>query len=55
MPQLEAKQDAIKENLIPKEITKDQINQIYASEADVLNVDLFGMAAKEWRDNNKDK
>ena len=47
--------DAIKENLIPKEITKEQINQIYASEADVLNVALFGMTAKEWRDNNKDK
>ena len=47
--------DAIKENLIPKEITKDQINHIYASEADVLNVALFGMTAKEWRDNNKDK
>src|SRR3989344_2639144 len=47
--------DAIKENLIPKEITKDQINHIYASEADVLNVALFGMTAKEWRDNNKDQ
>jgi len=47
--------DAIKENLIPKEITKEQINLIYASEADVLNVALFGMTAKEWRDNNKDK
>ena len=47
--------DAIKENLIPKEITTEQINQIYASEADVLNVVLFGMTAKEWRDNNKDK
>ena len=47
--------DAIKENLIPKEITKEQINQIYASEADVLNVALFGMTAKEWRDSNKDK
>lgn len=47
--------DAIKENLIPEEITKEQINQIYASEADVLNVALFGMTAKEWRDNNKSK
>lgn len=47
--------DAIKENLIPKEITKEQINQIYATEADVLNVALFGMTAKEWRDNNQDK
>ena len=47
--------DAIKENLIPKEITKEQINQIYASEADILNVALFGTTAKEWRDNNKEK
>ena len=47
--------DAIKENLIPKEITKAQANNIYASEADVLNVALFGPTAKEWRDNNKDK
>lgn len=46
--------DAIKENLIPKEITKQQTNQIYATEADVLNVALFGMTAKEWRYNNKD-
>jgi len=46
---------AIKENLIPKEITKQQINQIYASEADVLNVALFGMTAKDWRDNNPGK
>src|SRR3989344_64646 len=46
--------DAIQRNLVPKEITKAQINQIYASEADVLNVALFGMTAKEWRDNNKD-
>lgn len=47
--------DAIKENLIPKKLTKEQINQIYASEADILNVALFGMTAKEWRENNKDK
>ncbi len=47
--------DAIKENLIPKEITIAQINQIYASEADILNVTLFGMTAKEWRENNPDK
>ena len=46
--------DAIKENLIPKEITKQQTNQIYATEADVLNVALFGLTAKEWRYNNKD-
>ena len=41
--------DAIKENLIPAELTHAQINQIYASEADVLNIALFGMTAKEWR------
>ena len=45
--------DAIKENLIPKELTPQQTNQIYASEADVLNVALFGTTAKEWRDANK--
>jgi len=43
---------AISRNLIPKELSKEQINFIYASEADVLNVALFGMTAKEWRDNN---
>ena len=45
--------DAIRKKLIPKELTKNQINQIYASEADVLNVALFGLTAKEWRDQNK--
>jgi hypothetical protein len=44
--------DAIKENLIPAELTKAQINLIYASEADVLNMALFGMTAKDWRDAN---
>ncbi|MCK5241877.1 KilA-N domain-containing protein [bacterium] len=47
--------DAIKENLIPKELSKQQINQVYASEADVLNMALFGMTAKEWRGPNSDK
>lgn len=42
--------DAIKENLIPPEVTRCQITEIYASEADVLNVALFGMTAKQWRD-----
>ena len=42
----------IKENLIPKELTSKQVSVIYASEADVLNVALFGMTAKQWRDNN---
>ena len=44
--------DAIKKNLVPKELTKNQINFVYAEEADVLNVALFGMTAKEWRDKN---
>lgn len=44
--------DAIKENLIPQEITKQQSAFIYANEADLLNVALFGMTAKEWRDKN---
>lgn len=47
--------DAIKENLIPKELSPIQINFVYASEADILNVALFGMTAKEWRDKNADK
>ena len=45
---------AISQNLIPKMLTKAQINSIYASEADLLNVALFGMTAKEWRDQNPD-
>ena len=44
--------DAIKENLIPKEITKQQAAFVYANEADLLNVALFGMTAKEWRIKN---
>ncbi len=44
--------DAIKENLMPKELTKNQINLIYANEADLLNVALFGLTAKDWRDEN---
>jgi hypothetical protein len=47
--------DSIKENLIPKEITSLQKNLVYASEADLLNVALFGTTAKEWRDANADK
>lgn len=46
--------DAIKENLIPQEVTKQQANFIYANEADLLNVALFGITAKEWRDANPD-
>lgn len=47
--------DAIKENLIPKEITKQQISFVYANEADLLNVALFGITAKEWRNKNPNK
>lgn len=43
--------DAIKENLIPPELTQHQITSVYASEADVLNVALFGTTAKQWRGN----
>lgn len=44
--------DAIKANLIPPELSKTQVNFVYASEADVLNMALFGMTAKQWRDDN---
>ena len=47
--------DAIKENLIPKEITKQQVGFVYANEADLLNVALFGITAKAWRENNSDQ
>lgn len=47
--------DAIKENLIPKEITNQQASFIYANEADLLNVALFGITAKGWRESNPDK
>ena len=47
--------DAIKENLIPPELTPEQISYKYASEADILNVALFGETAKQWRENNKGK
>jgi hypothetical protein len=47
--------DAIKDNIIPANITKDQEQYIYASEADVLNVALFGMTAQQWRKANPDK
>jgi hypothetical protein len=46
--------DAIKENLIPDELTKSQMNFIYADEADLLNVALFGKTAKQWREENSD-
>ncbi len=47
--------DAIKENLIPQEITKQQASFVYANEADLLNVALFGITSKEWRDSHPDK
>ncbi len=47
--------DAIKENLIPPELTQVQKSFTYANEADMLNVALFGMTAKEWRETNPDK
>jgi len=47
--------DAIKENLIPPKVSKYQVQFIYANEADVLNVALFGYTAKEWRELNPDR
>ena len=43
---------AVSINLIPDKVSADQLRQVYASEADMLNVALFGMTAKEWRDAN---
>lgn len=44
--------DAIKQNLVPAEVTALQASIIYANEADVLNVAMFGMTAKQWREAN---
>ena len=44
--------DAIKQNLIPPELTPEQKSLVYADEADMLNVAMFGMTAKQWRGNN---
>ena len=44
--------DAIKENIVPKLISKSQINFVYANEADLLNVALFGITAKQWNEKN---
>lgn len=44
--------DAIKQNLIPAEVTPAQVSMIYANEADVLNVAMFGVTAKQWREAN---
>lgn len=46
--------DAIKRNLIPQELSPAQTSVIYANEADVLNIALFGMTAKQWREANPD-
>ena len=46
--------DAIKQNLIPQEITPQQASIIYANEADVLNVAMFGITALQWRDTHSD-
>ena len=47
--------DAIAENIIPQTISKLQAGLIYASEADVLNMALFGITAKQWREQNNTK
>lgn len=47
--------NAIKENLIPPELTTQQTSIVYASEADVLNMALFGLTAKQWREKNPEK
>lgn len=47
--------NAIKESLVPENLTKEQINYKYSSEADMLNVALFGMTAREWREKNPRK
>ena len=46
--------DAIKQHLIPAELTKEQTSVVYASEADVLNVALFGITARQWREANSE-
>jgi len=47
--------DAIKDSLIPAVLSKDQIATVYASEADMLNVALFGITAKQWREKNHER
>lgn len=46
--------NAIKQNLLPKELSEKQISIVYANEADVLNIAMFGITAKQWRDANPD-
>lgn len=47
--------DAIKENLIPSQLSQQQINMVYASEADLLNMALFSKTALQWKNENPDK
>lgn len=47
--------DAIRDHLLPIQLSKEQIAVVYATEADVLNKALFGLTAKEWRDTNPKK
>ena len=47
--------DAIKQNLIPEQLTSQQVSAIYANEADVLNMALFGQTANQWREDNPEK
>ena len=47
--------DAIKQNLIPSELDRKKASIVYANEADVLNMAMFGMTAQEWRNANPDK
>ena len=47
--------DAIKDNLVPQVLNKEQIGLVYASEADILNIALFGMTAMQWREENPNK
>ena len=47
--------DAVRENLIPPELTRQQVSFVYASEADLLNMALFGKTAQQWRDEHPDK
>jgi hypothetical protein len=47
--------DAVKAHLIPANVSKNKVNMVYANEADVLNMALFGKTAKQWRDDNKSK
>jgi hypothetical protein len=46
--------DAIRDHLIPSHLTPKQISFVYADEADMLNVALFGQTAKKWREKNPD-